>query len=690
MATYTEIHIRRDSTLNWYASNPRLALGEPGVDMDLHRFKIGNGIDRWNELPYMDDDLYKLLDKTQQKIADEVQSLLNKINANKLAADQSINSITSELRNTSRDLTGRMTTVENEQAEYEEKLTARQNKYERDLTGDFEDTRSEVNHTLAEFGEATIGLVTRMDVIAGQATEDTEILDARVDAQNHVHPNLGHNIRSLHSDLLAERTIRENTDIELRDRIDETDENLQSLADKQKSDYDFHQGEISNLQREASQLFNDISSAREASNERDDFLQEQADTLANLAVTQAIRHESDVKAIRDDLSGVHGDISELQDKAQDLQSQSDTLNDEVNHDREISNESDSHLQEQINKLAEGSQTHSAAIYKEIQERRESHAAAQKAVNDEAAQRANADENLQNVITERGDFLQEQANTLANAVIQSQISQHDLEARTNRKIAGLEAKSESLNDTQTERGDFLQEQTNTLANAVIQSQISQHDLEARTNRKIAGLEAKSESLNDTQTERSDFLQEQINETSAGIITNAQSIAKEGQERRESARHIQEVNSREIEHLQEQTNDLASGIISLVKEVYRQHRQSKETLQRELSLRDRELERMREMIDDLTNAALTLAAMAHHLQTNQGKQKTTEKLEARLTLIEHALVEGGLLDPDYMDAMTDAEINSIFDGILNDGTIPEDSETTEDDEQVYQAIDDVLYP
>lgn len=640
MATYTEIHIRRDSTLNWYASNPRLALGEPGVDMDLHRFKIGNGIDRWNELPYMDDDLYKLLDKTQQKIADEVQSLLNKINANKLAADQSINSITSELRNTSRDLTGRMTTVENEQAEYEEKLTARQNKYERDLTGDFEDTRSEVNHTLAEFGEATIGLVTRMDVIAGQATEDTEILDARVDAQNHVHPNLGHNIRSLHSDLLAERTIRENTDIELRDRIDETDENLQSLADKQKSDYDFHQGEISNLQREASQLFNDISSAREASNERDDFLQEQADTLANLAVTQAIRHESDVKAIRDDLSGVHGDISELQDKAQDLQSQSDTLNDEVNHDREISNESDSHLQEQINKLAEGSQTHSAAIYKEIQERRESHAAAQKAVNDEAAQRANADENLQNVITERGDFLQEQANTLANAVIQSQISQHDLEARTNRKIAGLEAKSESLNDTQTER--------------------------------------------------SDFLQEQINETSAGIITNAQSIAKEGQERRESARHIQEVNSREIEHLQEQTNDLASGIISLVKEVYRRHRQSKETLQRELSLRDRELERMREMIDDLTNAALTLAAMAHHLQTNQGKQKTTEKLEARLTLIEHALVEGGLLDPDYMDAMTDAEINSIFDGILNDGTIPEDSETTEDDEQVYQAIDDVLYP
>lgn len=45
-------------------------------------------------------------------------------------------------------------------------------------------------------------LDTRMDVIAGQSTEDTEILDARVDAKNIVHPNLGHNVRSLHSGIL--------------------------------------------------------------------------------------------------------------------------------------------------------------------------------------------------------------------------------------------------------------------------------------------------------------------------------------------------------------------------------------------------------------------------------------------------------------------------------------------------------
>ena len=45
-------------------------------------------------------------------------------------------------------------------------------------------------------------LDTRMDVIAGQATEDTEILDARVDAEGTVHPNLGHNVRNLHGKIL--------------------------------------------------------------------------------------------------------------------------------------------------------------------------------------------------------------------------------------------------------------------------------------------------------------------------------------------------------------------------------------------------------------------------------------------------------------------------------------------------------
>ena len=265
MATYTEIHIRRDSTLNWYASNPRLGLGEPGVDMDLHRFKIGNGIDRWNQLPYMDDDLYKLLDKQSQEIADRVQDLLNKIAANKLDADTKHNAVTTELRNTSRELQGRMTAVEdeqteyessltarqkeyeeslkNEQAEYESSLTARQEEYEESLSGDFEETKAEVHAGLEEFVETRDKLNIRMDVIAGQATEDTEILDARVDAEYQVHPNLGANIRSIHEQLIsAEQTIAglKSIDKSHEERLSE----LKNEAEKLSEHGEFLQGEI--------------------------------------------------------------------------------------------------------------------------------------------------------------------------------------------------------------------------------------------------------------------------------------------------------------------------------------------------------------------------------------------------------------------------------------------------------------
>ena len=60
---HTEIRLRRDSTINWAGNNPRLGLGEIGIDMDLHRAKIGNGIDGWNELPYLDNDFYEKIEQ---------------------------------------------------------------------------------------------------------------------------------------------------------------------------------------------------------------------------------------------------------------------------------------------------------------------------------------------------------------------------------------------------------------------------------------------------------------------------------------------------------------------------------------------------------------------------------------------------------------------------------------------------
>jgi hypothetical protein len=47
------IAIRRGSSSAWGNANPILALGELGYDTTVLKFKVGNGTDNWNDLPYV-------------------------------------------------------------------------------------------------------------------------------------------------------------------------------------------------------------------------------------------------------------------------------------------------------------------------------------------------------------------------------------------------------------------------------------------------------------------------------------------------------------------------------------------------------------------------------------------------------------------------------------------------------------
>jgi hypothetical protein len=46
------IQLRRDSTYNWNNINPILADGEPGLDYDTNKIKIGDGSSYWSDLPW--------------------------------------------------------------------------------------------------------------------------------------------------------------------------------------------------------------------------------------------------------------------------------------------------------------------------------------------------------------------------------------------------------------------------------------------------------------------------------------------------------------------------------------------------------------------------------------------------------------------------------------------------------------
>ena len=235
MAKYATITIRRDNTKNWEAANPRLALGELGVDMTLQRLKVGNGIDNWKDLGYINEEIYQKFDT----FSEEVDAITAAIIKNKNDADKKI-----------------------------KKITERQESFETGLTEQFEAAKNALDEGLAEFENEAESLNTRLDVVLGSATEDYEILDARVDAENNTHPNLGHNIRSIHRKILE-------------------------LSEKQESDIETVKEKIQN---DINTLDSDERSVRVS---QDDGLQKQIDLLAEAVETIILDRTETMRRLRE-------------------------------------------------------------------------------------------------------------------------------------------------------------------------------------------------------------------------------------------------------------------------------------------------------------------------------------------------------------------------------------------------------
>lgn len=52
MPRLANIQVRRDTAANWTSANPTLAAGEPGLETDTGKLKIGNGTSAWASLAY--------------------------------------------------------------------------------------------------------------------------------------------------------------------------------------------------------------------------------------------------------------------------------------------------------------------------------------------------------------------------------------------------------------------------------------------------------------------------------------------------------------------------------------------------------------------------------------------------------------------------------------------------------------
>ncbi len=134
-----------------------------------------------------------LRNETSRDISDIRTQTNTAITGIRSETTQKIGQMSSELDTAKTELSGRISTVEGSQAEIEaeqEQISA------------------------------------RIDEIVGGATEDTEILDARVDADGDTHANLGANIRSIHERVKTSESAARGREQVIYEHVREQDDNL--------------------------------------------------------------------------------------------------------------------------------------------------------------------------------------------------------------------------------------------------------------------------------------------------------------------------------------------------------------------------------------------------------------------------------------------------------------------------------
>jgi hypothetical protein len=84
------IKLRRALASDWKGVNPILLAGEPGMELDTFKLKIGNGILNWNELPYIDGGAGSTLIYNAIKVVEELPATGEEQSFYKVSSDQKI------------------------------------------------------------------------------------------------------------------------------------------------------------------------------------------------------------------------------------------------------------------------------------------------------------------------------------------------------------------------------------------------------------------------------------------------------------------------------------------------------------------------------------------------------------------------------------------------------------------------
>lgn len=226
-------------------------------------------------------------------------------------------------------------------------------------------------------------LSTRLDTILEGATEDAEILDARVDAKDTVHPNLGHNIRNLHRLIL-----------ELDDAVTYEDSEIKGLARQfgsvAEAQIQYELNEQEAHQRRKREILQEILTR----SEHDEELHRQVNSTSEGLMRLALMIQEVAQKRRDDSARLDNKLHT------EINSLDGALRSEII-------DVDEHLQAEINALAESCLRDTLNLYDAIEHRKS-------ALKQETEARKAKDAELQSQISENARSIQQETETRAES------------------------------------------------------------------------------------------------------------------------------------------------------------------------------------------------------------------------------------------------------------------------------------
>ena len=543
---------------------------------------------------------------------------------------------------------------------------------------------------VTEFEEINRELITRLDVIAGQTTEDTEILDARVDAELTVHPNLGHNIRNIHAVLiglvndfqgilrqfnsLAEAQIqselnwqeaherdkkaleqetqsRAEYDADLQKQVDTVSGasldnafNLQQEAEQRRKDIKEVNKELEYLSGENAQRADEISrvnqyaeyldienTARKSEIAHEAHTREERDEELRQELTdEAIEREVDLLLEEDERIRQDADLQSQVDKASTAVVENSLA---IHQEAEVRRKKLSETNERIVILNSENENRKAEILSEVQERNQQDETLREALNE-------TDKELNSEVKARVENdlgLARQINANAEAIIQTELNLLGADGRRKADLAHEESE-------RIRQDGELQKQLDKTSAASVENSLAIHN-EAEQRREDIQQEREARAGEDA------VLQKEIDTASGAVIENTLNIAGEARKRRELAeRLIEEVHDRERE---------IQNLLTLIGELYeiplpgidekfgilqeQADKNAQANLENSLNIRQ-EAEQRRKTVSGIneaiseTHEAIKAEASARNEAVNQESQERVAGDKDLQTQADHASIAG----------------------------------------------------